>query len=85
MIQIQKDRQSYLGFYKNQELHIDVDTVKFDHSPTTRYFIEAEVLSTDKVSIGGIKLLIIEFLKELLAKSMIVEATSMFNMAFNNL
>jgi adenylate cyclase class IV len=85
VLKIQKERQSYSGIYRNQEIHIDMDSVKFDHSPTTRYFIEAEILSTEKDDVGMLKSIITDFLKELLGRSEMIESPSMFNMAFNKL
>ena len=47
-LKIIKTRQSFLGKFEALDIHIDMDSVKFDHSKNMRYFIEAEVISENK-------------------------------------
>ncbi len=84
-LKIQKTRQTFSGKYNDNDIHIDMDSIKFDHSPSVRYFIEAEVLSSDKNSVMDLKKSLIEFIKNSLGKSELVESPGMFNMAFNKL
>jgi adenylate cyclase class IV len=84
-LKITKDRQSFSGKYQNTELHIDMDSVKFDHSPVMRYFVEAEVLTEDQAEVPIMRSLIISFLKTALGREDIAESPGMFNMAFNKL
>ena len=82
-IKIIKEEQSFGGKYGNQKIHIDMDTVKFNHSPNVRYFIEAEILTEDGEEVKILKDIVIEFLKTSLGRRDIIESPSMFNMAFN--
>jgi len=81
-IKIKKDREWFAGSYKGKDISVTIDTVKFDHSFGTRYFIEGEILSGDKSKVSELKGLIIEFLKESLNKKEIINAPNMFTMAF---
>lgn len=81
-VKIKKQRDWFAASYQNTDVSITIDTVKFDHSPNIRYFIEAEIDVGDKKDVKKFKELIIEFLKELLKKSEIGEAPGMFTMAF---
>ena len=82
-LKIIKERQSYMGKYQNKKIHIDMDSVKFDHSPGMRYFIEAEVMVESQEEVKVLKDIVIEFLKTSLGRDEIIEAPGMFNMAFN--
>jgi adenylate cyclase class IV len=82
-LKITKDRQSYLGKYQDKKLHIDMDSVKFDHSPSMRYFIEAEIMTQDQSEVKILKELVKEFLKTLLGKEEVENAPGMFYMAFH--
>ena len=81
-ITIKKDRQSFDGSYKDTKIHIDMDTIKFDHSSDMRYFIETEIITAQKEEVKNIREFIREFLKKLLEKSELIEAPGMFTMAF---
>jgi adenylate cyclase class IV len=81
-IAIRKGRQSFSGTYRTKDITIDIDTVKFDHSPAERYFIEAEVIGTDKEEAPKIKDFLRDFIAEVLQKSQIIESPGMFTMAF---
>ncbi len=81
-VKIKKQRDWFAANYQNTDISLTIDTVKFDHSPNTRYFIEAEIDVQDKKDVKKFKDIIIQFLKELLNKSEIIEAPGMFTMAF---
>jgi len=81
-ITIKKDRQSFEGSYKDTKIHIDMDTIKFDHSSDVRYFIETEIITAQKEEVKNIREFIRDFLKQLLGKSELTEAPGMFTMAF---
>lgn len=84
-LKIIKERQSYIGKYQNTKISVSIDSVKFDHSPSMRYFIEAEVLVENQEEIVIYKNLVVEFLKTTLNRNEIKEASGMFSMAFNKL
>ena len=81
-ITIKKDRKSFEGSHNDTKIHIDMDTIKFDHSSDMRYFIETEIITTEKEEVKNIREFIREFLKQLLGKSELIEAPGMFTMAF---
>ncbi len=81
-ITIKKDRQSFEGSYKDIKIHIDMDTIKFDHSTSMRYFIETEILTSNQKEIKEMREFIAEFLKQLLRKLELIESPGMFTMAF---
>jgi adenylate cyclase class IV len=81
-LKISKERKSFSGKYKEQEIHIDMDSVKFSHSPEVRYFIEAEVLTDEKEKVEKLRELVAAFLKESLGRNEIIESPGMFDMAF---
>ncbi len=85
IMKIEKTRQPFVGKYKDKEIHIDMDSVKFDHSPNIRYFIEAEIVSDTNQNIKELKELMKNFLKESLGKEDIVESPGMFVMASRKL
>jgi len=80
-LKITKEREWFDGTYKNKDISITIDSVKFDHSPETRYFIEAEIDVKDKNDVSKTRDLILDFFKDLLQKSSIVESPDMFTMA----
>jgi adenylate cyclase class IV len=84
-MKIVKERFSFFGTYEDNKIHVDLDTVKFDHSPTVRYFIEAEVMSDNRKKVKSLRQLVISFLKESLGMSHIQESPGMFTMAFKRL
>jgi adenylate cyclase class IV len=81
-LKIDKERQSFKTTYKDLDISLCIDSVKFDHSPSVRYFIEAETISSDKNKVGEYREIIIELLKDLLNKGELIEASGMFTMAF---
>ena len=83
-LKIIKDRNSFTGKLADKVMHIDMDDVKFDHSPQMRYFIEAEVLVGDKGEVNSTRDTLVAFLKESLSRE-IVESPGMFSMAFKKL
>lgn len=80
-IKIQKLRRAFSGEYKGKKIHIDMDSVKFDHSPAVRYFIEAELIAEKKEDVKLYKEFLIGFLKEVLRTEELREAPGMFTMA----
>lgn len=81
-IVIKKNREWFVGRYEEREISITIDTVKFDHSPADRYFIEAEIVIDDEAEFAQTKNLIKNFLSQILEQSEIVESPGMFTMAF---
>jgi adenylate cyclase class IV len=81
-VKIKKQREWFGGAYQDMAISVTIDSVKFDHSPNMRYFIEAEIDVEDKNDVASTKDIIREFLKEFLRKPEIIEAPGMFAMAF---
>jgi adenylate cyclase class IV len=81
-VKIKKQRDWFAGTMEGADVSITIDTVKFDHSPGVRYFIEAEIDTDDRSKVTETKAIIVRFLKELLGKSEIKESPGMFMMAF---
>lgn len=84
-VKITKGRQSFESEYKGKKIHIDMDNVKFDHSPSMRFFIEGEIITTDNTEVKSLRALIIEFLKETLGKSELKEAPGMISLVTKKL
>ncbi len=81
-IKIKKQREWFRGNSGDIPISITIDSIKFDHSPSVRYFIEAETNTPDIGKVKELKDIIIKFLKEILKKEDIVESPGMFTMAF---
>ncbi len=81
-IKIIKDREWFKGDYQGKDISITIDTVKFDHSAGTRYFIEAELDVENKEDVPGAKVVVKEFLKNVLHKPDVIDSPGMFMMAF---
>lgn len=82
-IKIKKQREWFTGSSNDlPDISITIDSVKFDHSPSMRYFIEAETNTEDINLVKDLKEKIVEFLKDILGKSEIIESPGMFTMAF---
>lgn len=82
-IKIKKQREWFSGSSSDlAHISITIDSVKFDHSPSMRYFIEAETNADDINHVKSLKEKIVEFLKDILQKESIVESPGMFTMAF---
>lgn len=84
-LKIIKDREWYACKFRNVDISVTIDSIKFDHSKSMRYFIEAEIDVQDKKDVTKAKNLIKDFLKDILKRSEIVEAPGMFTMAFEKL
>ena len=83
-VKIKKDREWFAGNFEGTDLSITIDSVKFDHSPSMRYFIEAEIDVQDKNLVKETKKKIADFLAELLGKKgPIPESPGMFTMAMD--
>lgn len=81
-IKIEKNRDWFWGEFRGEKISITIDTVKFDHSPNTRYFMEAEIGVDDKAKTKETKDVINDFLQDILGKDDVIEAPGMFKMAF---
>lgn len=82
-IKIKKQREWFLGNSNDlPEVSITIDSVKFDHSPSIRYFIEAETNTEDINKVKDLKDKVVSFLKDILNKDEIIESPGMFTMAF---
>ncbi len=81
-VKINKKREWFGGRDNDIDVSISIDSVKFDHSPEMRYFMEGEIQTEDKAEVVETKKMIENFLRKLLAKKEIVEAPGMFVMAF---
>jgi adenylate cyclase class IV len=82
-IKIKKQREWFAGSSSDlPSISITIDSVKFDHSPSMRYFIEAEIDTEDINQVKDLKEKIRVFLKDILGKSEILESPGMFVMAF---
>lgn len=80
---IKKQREWFTGSSKDlPEISITIDSVKFDHSPSMRYFIEAETQTPDIKEVSALKKKIVDFLKEILHREEAAESPGMFKMAF---
>lgn len=85
-LKIQKLRRPFVDHRGiDRKIHIDMNRVKFDHSPEMRYFIEAEIIAGSAEEVGPCKELVIAFLKEALRVSDLQESPGMFTMAFEKL
>ncbi len=80
-IKIKKQREWFKNSYQDLDISLTIDSVKFDHSPNMRYFVEAETNSDDKYKVKKLKQTVVSLLKELLNKDELVEASGMFTMA----
>lgn len=82
-VKIKKQREWFKGSSAAlPHISITIDSVKFDHSPSMRYFIEAETNTADINQVKELKEKIVEFLKDILKKDEIIESPGMFTMAF---
>lgn len=84
-VKIIKDREWFIGDYQGTEISFTIDSVKFDHSPGMRYFIEAEIGVADKNDVLKTKEFVRDFLKEILDMQKIIESPGMFTMAFKKI
>ncbi len=80
-INIRKRREWFAGKHGDADVSVTIDSVKFDHSPGLRYFIEAETNTNDIDEVKALKDAMIEFLKDVLGKDQIIESPGMFTMA----
>jgi len=86
-LKVLKTRDYYHGFFENQKVTFSIDTIKFDHSESERYFIEPEIITSERAKVSEIKKLLRRFVSELLGidEPQIVEAPGMFAMAYKKL
>ncbi len=83
-ISIEKNRRSFSGTWGDLQVHIDMDSVKFDHSENIRYFIEGETLTEDKEKVGYLRKEMENLLTRALGRE-IIEAPGMFKLAYEKL
>jgi adenylate cyclase class IV len=83
-VKIIKERESFQGSWKDIIPHVDMDSVKFDHSASERYFVEAEVLTEDKASTSLLREKVQAFLEAYLEHK-VTEAPGMFSLAYKKL
>ena len=83
-IKVQKLRHSFNGEYKHKKIHIDMDTIQFQHSENVRFFVEGEILIKDKEKVTETKEFIAEFLRYALGRE-IIESPGMFTMTIRKL
>ena len=81
-VSIKKIRDWYSGAHEGYDISLTIDTVDFDHSSDTRYFVEAEISVEDKGNVQPTKEIIESFFKSVLEKDEIIQSPSMFTMAF---
>ncbi|MEN9605058.1 MAG: hypothetical protein RJB39_743 [Candidatus Parcubacteria bacterium] len=84
-VTIKKERAWFKGNYNDEAISLTIDSVKFNHSPRMRYFVEAEIGVDDVEQVAETKGRIVGFLKVLLARTEIKESPGMFTMAFKQL
>ncbi|MES2223575.1 MAG: hypothetical protein V4469_01420 [Patescibacteria group bacterium] len=84
-LKIKKDREWFAASFDGQNISITIDSIKFDHSPSIRYFLEAEISVKNKEEVAKTKEIIHGFLREILNKSELIESPGMFKMAFQKL
>lgn len=81
-VKIQKRREWFDAKNNGVDVSVIIDTVKFDHSPNVRYFIEPEMNTQDKTKVKEMREGLANFLRDLLEKSELIESPGMFHMAF---
>jgi adenylate cyclase class IV len=81
-LKIEKTRNWHLGTFNNNEFTITIDSVKFDHSPEERYFLEVEICVQDKNQMKQARENVQSFLRLLLNKNELAQAAGMFKMAY---
>jgi adenylate cyclase class IV len=86
-LEIVKDRRCFQASFEGAAISLSIDSVKFDHSPRVRHFLEPEILVEDKAAVAKTRELLRRFLAFLLGIDVneIVEAPGMFAMAFKKL
>jgi hypothetical protein len=87
LLKIVKDRHWFDAFFEGKDISLSIDSVKFDHSPAIRHFVEPEILVLDKAMVQKTRELLRRFIADLLGISTaaVVEAPGMFAMAFKKL
>jgi adenylate cyclase class IV len=84
-VHIKKERAWFKGEHGGEMISLTVDSVKFDHSPRMRYFVEAEIGVDDVEKVSETKAKIMGFLKSLLGREEMIESPGMLTMAFKKL
>lgn len=86
-LKIPKNRHRLAAAFEGVAITLSFDSVKFDHSPNVRHFMEPEILVSDKALVPETKKLLRRFAADLLGVKVeeLVEAPGMFAMAFKKL
>jgi adenylate cyclase class IV len=86
-LKIAKYRHSFGAFYEDRGISLSIDSVKFDHSPAVRHFVEPEILVAEKAMVPTTREFLRRFIADLLGISAfeVIEAAGMFAMAFKKL
>ena len=84
-LKIVKDRHWVKASFEGVDISLSIDSVKFDHSPSVRHFMEPEILVEEKAKVPETKEFLRRFVSFLLGTPQIVEAPGMFAMAFKKL
>lgn len=79
---VTKQRDWYKGEFDGQPISFTIDSAKFTHSPSMRYFIEAEIGVEHADETVAARDTVLRFLKKILNRSEIVESPGMFTMVF---
>ncbi len=82
-VRVPKQRNSFSGKYQGQNVHIDMDSVKFKHSPSIRFFVEAEIITNDEGRVEILEKFVQQTLKDLLGRSDLVRSPGIYGMAKN--
>lgn len=84
-LKIIKTREWFDGSHAETPISITIDSVKFDHSPAMRFFIEAEIPVEKREDAPKAKDLIKNFLKDILRTEEIKASPGMVSMAIDKL
>ena len=84
-LKIIKDRHWFKASFEGTGISLSIDSVKFDHSPSVRHFMEPEILVEDRAKVPETKEFLRRFVSFLLDTPQIIEAPGMFAMAFKKL
>lgn len=86
-VKIIKDRHWFQSSFEDRNISLSIDSVRFDHSPAVRHFMEPEIVIEDKRNVPETKEFLRQFAAYLLGieVSQVVEAPGMFAMAFKKL
>ncbi len=86
-LKIRKDRHWFAAQPEGRSVSLTIDSVKFDHSPSFRHFMEAEIDVRDRGEVEATKNFLRGFIADLinLPPAAVKEAAGMFAMAHKKL